>query len=646
MNATFFRRLTSPRSWPLAAKMSLDLILAVCVPLGLAVWFTAEQGRRELERSSRQNLELLARVTSARLDQLLLDSSHLVAKVARDDAVIARCLTEGTVVSAVADAVQRDLKAVVETNPTVASIFIVGRNLSGLASTNPRNVRQDLSFREYAREALAGRPHVSDPIVGKTTGDVGVYISAPVRVPGSLAVVGGVVIKLDGKRLWEIVDSVQVGKQGFAVLADRNGVVLSHPEKDRLFHSFAPLEPEVTARINPQRSYSRDAIESLDMPELQQPATANEPEGTANFTVAEGRERGRWVAGFASLGLKPWRVFVVEPEQQFAAATSRLLRQQALIGLAVAALAAGLALWRARTVVRPVLAVTQAADKVAAGDLTARAPQFADDEVGRLAASFNAMVPQLQERAQLQHALAVATQVQQALLPEKDPADPRLDVAGRSRYCDETGGDYYDFIDIVRPGGGKTLLIAVGDVTGHGLASALLMAVARGAVRAHSDRAGELAHVMTRVNHVLSEDSRHNRYMTLALFVLDPEAGLLRWASAGHDPPFLYRAAEDRFEELTESDLMLGVDTSMDYAEYRREGLRSGDLIFVGTDGIWEMHDAANQQFGKDRLREVLRENHRRPAAEIATAVEEALTKYRGAVAPQDDVTFVVVKLK
>src|SRR4051812_17110750 len=96
MSPIFFRRLRSPRSWPLAVKMSLDLLLAVCVPLGLAVWLTAEQGRRELEHSSRENLQLLARVTGARLDQLLLDSSRLVAKVARDDAIVACCQAEGT----------------------------------------------------------------------------------------------------------------------------------------------------------------------------------------------------------------------------------------------------------------------------------------------------------------------------------------------------------------------------------------------------------------------------------------------------------------------------------------------------------------------------------------------------------------------
>ncbi len=667
MRRTFFQTLRSPGSWPLALKMSLDLFLAVCLPLGLAVWYTAvqgrrelersaEQGREELERSSGQNLQLLAGVTSARLDQLLLDSSQLAAKVARDDGVIARCQVEGEPSQAVADAVQRDLKSTVETNPGLASIFLVGRDGRGVAGTNARNVGMDFSFREYAGEALAGRAHVSDPIVGKTTSEVGVYISSPVRAPEAHTVIGAVVIKLDGERLREIVNAVKVGERGFTMLADRNGVVLSHPQKDHLFRSFAPLSPEAIARINPEKAYSRASIDSLDMHALQGPATAEESAGTQDFTMGSGREQRRWVAGCAGLTLKRWRVFVVEPEEQFAAATTRLaqqleaattrlLRQELWIGLIVTAVAAVLVVWRAQSVVRPVLAVTHAAERVAAGDLKARAPRFADDEVGRLAARFNEMVPQLQERAQLQQALAVATEVQQALLPEKDPIHPCLEVAGRSRYCDETGGDYYDFIEVIQPGG-KELLIAVGDVTGHGIAAALLMAEARGAVRAHADRGSDLPHVLGRVNRVLSEDSRHSRFMTLALFVLDPEAGTLRWVSAGHDPPFIYHATEARFEELKGSNLLLGVEADMEYVEYRREGLRSGDLIFVGTDGIWEMFNSKREQFGKDRLRRVLEEHHSRSCADIAAAVEKALVDFRGLAAPEDDVTFVVVKLK
>ena len=191
-----------------------------------------QKSNRELERSSRYGLQTLASVTSARLDQMLIDSSRLAAKVARDDAIVARCQAEGDPTPAVAEAVQRDLKAVVETNPAVASIFVIGRDGHGLASTNPLNIGLDLSSRAYVQEARAGRSHVSDPIVGTTTGEMGVYIAVPVRAARFPSSPGALVIKLDGERIWEIVNSARIGDQGFAVLADHNGVVLSHPQKD------------------------------------------------------------------------------------------------------------------------------------------------------------------------------------------------------------------------------------------------------------------------------------------------------------------------------------------------------------------------------------------------------------------------------
>ena len=312
-------------------KMSLDLLLAVCVPLGLAVWFTAEQGRKQLEQASRQNLEVLAGVTSTQLDQLLLDSIAPGGQGrADDDVIIARCLVTDTPTPALAEDVQRDLQAVVETNPDLASIFILNREAVGLAGTSKDNVNTKYTERQYATEALAGHPFISDMIVGKNSGEPGVYISVPVREVGkqdSAPVVGAVVIKLDGRHLWKIVDRVKVGEQGFAVLADRDGVVLSHPDKDRVLQSFAPLAPAVLARIDPRGNYRRDTIDSLDMPELQGPAAGGATKGTANFTMAA--DGGRRAGSQASPALteKPWRVFVVEPEAQFAAATTKLLRR-------------------------------------------------------------------------------------------------------------------------------------------------------------------------------------------------------------------------------------------------------------------------------------------------------------------------------
>ncbi len=136
---------------------------------------------------------------------------------------------------------------------------------------------------------------------------------------------------------------------------------------------------------------------------------------------------------------------------------------------------------------------------------------------------------------QLEQVLAVAMEVRQSLLPGGDPSVAALDVAGHSKYCNNTGGDYYDFIDVAQLGESSPLL-AVGDVVGHGIAAALLMASARAALRTRSlDRPGR-AGLMTRTNDVLCAGNRHNWFMTLLLPQVDGRARSARWASAGHDP--------------------------------------------------------------------------------------------------------------
>jgi phosphoserine phosphatase RsbU/P len=235
--------------------------------------------------------------------------------------------------------------------------------------------------------------------------------------------------------------------------------------------------------------------------------------------------------------------------------------------------------------------------------------------------------------------------VQHSLLPDHDPDFPHLDVAGRTKYCDATGGDYFDFIDIssMSP---DTVLLALGDVMGHGVASALLMASARAALRAHAEEQGSLAQLMMKVNGVLSHDARHQRFMTMALVAVNAKAGSVRWASAGHDPTVVYFPEDDRFEELEGGDIPLGMMENVLYDEYRRDGLTPGCILLIGTDGIWEMRVATGEYFGKQRLLELVRAHARRSAREIADALEIALGAWRGKEAAQDDVTFVIAKIR
>src|SRR5262249_37327111 len=145
-----------------------------------------------------------------------------------------------------------------------------------------------------------------------------------------------------------------------------------------------------------------------------------------------------------------------------------------------ASLALGLLL--ARRLSRPILNLTNHVKRVGQGELDARLNLKGAKELVVLSEEINYMTRGLRQRMALEHSLAVAMEVQQSLLPAVDPQYACLDVAGRSQYCEETGGDYYDFID-VNYLADSSLLVAVGDVSGHGIAAALLMASARGALR-------------------------------------------------------------------------------------------------------------------------------------------------------------------
>ncbi|MDG2053805.1 MAG: SpoIIE family protein phosphatase [Phycisphaerales bacterium] len=298
----------------------------------------------------------------------------------------------------------------------------------------------------------------------------------------------------------------------------------------------------------------------------------------------------------------------------------------------------------ARSVTRPISNLVSVAKKIAVGDLEARASVATSDEVGELAAVFNDMVPKLRDRMRIREALGVAMEVQQNLLPSEPPQLSGFDIAGRSVYCDETGGDYYDFLELKELGEG-ILGIAVGDVTGHGIAAALLMATARGALRVRLAAPGSLAEVMGQVNTRLAQDTQSGRFMTLFFLVINKQLGEMRWVSAGHDPMLRFSPETDSFDELGGSDIPLGIDGEWVFTEASESGWKPGQIIVIGTDGIWESRNSDGEMFGKDRLRDVIRSQVESSADQIAIAITTQLDEFRGQHNQEDDVTLVVIKV-
>jgi sigma-B regulation protein RsbU (phosphoserine phosphatase) len=158
---------------------------------------------------------------------------------------------------------------------------------------------------------------------------------------------------------------------------------------------------------------------------------------------------------------------------------------------------------------------------------------------------------------------------------------------------------------------------------------------------------GSLADIVTEMNRHLARDVLEmGRFMTLFYLLVDPRRHCLEWVRAGHDPALLYDPAADRFEELKGSGLALGVDPEMRFHQYQREGLAKGQVIAIGTDGIWEAFNQAGDMFGKQRFREVVRRHARGTATQILNAVFDALEQFTLGQKRADDITLVVVKVE
>jgi serine phosphatase RsbU (regulator of sigma subunit) len=250
------------------------------------------------------------------------------------------------------------------------------------------------------------------------------------------------------------------------------------------------------------------------------------------------------------------------------------------------------------------------------------------------------------EHRKVRQSLDLAMEVQQNLLPKFDPQVAGLDISGISIYCDETGGDYYDFLGFGNPEDGKIGLV-VGDVSDHGIPSALLMATVRALIRQRCSSFGHIEQVVVDVNRHLVEDVKDSgRFMTLFYMEIERQKDVIRWVNAGHDPAILYNPLEDAFEELDgNSNLALGVIKDTKYSESKRD-IAPGQVIVIATDGIWEVINQDEEMFGKDRLYKTIRQNSSGTAKDIQSAILKSVESFRREVKLEDDMTIVVVKIE
>jgi DNA-binding NarL/FixJ family response regulator len=237
--------------------------------------------------------------------------------------------------------------------------------------------------------------------------------------------------------------------------------------------------------------------------------------------------------------------------------------------------------------------------------------------------------------------IALAQNVQRAFLPERiEGRAGVIEMGGVNELCEDASGDYYDFIDL---GDGRSL-VATGDVTGHGLGPALLMAQARAFLRSFCRSAPDLGSLMSRLNDALVADMSHGRFMTFFLAEVDVRTGAVSWCNAGHVPAFLLRAGTGEIRRLDATGLVLGVLAGVAFELGDGVVLAPGDTLLLCSDGATEAANPSGEQFGEPRLEAVLRAEAQGGVGPLLETLQAAVRTWRSGRALGDDMTLVAVR--
>lgn len=244
------------------------------------------------------------------------------------------------------------------------------------------------------------------------------------------------------------------------------------------------------------------------------------------------------------------------------------------------------------------------------------------------------------ERQRLEQELNVAREMQTSLLPPCCPDLPGWQLSAAWRSARQVGGDFYDFWTINE----HALGFVIADVSDKGVPAALFMTLSRSLIRAAALDGSSPARALERANRWIARDSQAGMFVTAFYGLLDPMSGTLRFSNGGHNPPLLYRAATGEVQTLRTRGIALGVIEENDLFAEAEVVMEPGDLLVCYTDGVTEMIDLAEEQFGEERLIDLIRRHAPESANQIVAAILDETSRYAGGQPPFDDLTLVIVK--
>jgi sigma-B regulation protein RsbU (phosphoserine phosphatase) len=246
------------------------------------------------------------------------------------------------------------------------------------------------------------------------------------------------------------------------------------------------------------------------------------------------------------------------------------------------------------------------------------------------------------ELRQLESELELSQVVQRALLPQQVPSIPHYDIAAFSRPAQIVTGDYFDFLEF--EDGTRGFVIA--DVSGHGVSAGMLVGSLQTVFHTLTPETDSPVDVLQRINRLYINNINFTTFVTIFFAKLDPQTRMLSYASAGHNPPLLVRASTNEVAWLKPTAPAIGLIKDY-FSRLDRVQLVEGDTLLLYTDGVIEaLSPQGNEQFGYDRLAEIVQQNQALLANELTQKIRQALNEFTQGNLPADDITMIVCKLR
>jgi serine phosphatase RsbU (regulator of sigma subunit) len=339
-----------------------------------------------------------------------------------------------------------------------------------------------------------------------------------------------------------------------------------------------------------------------------------------------------------------------EKERAFQAAWIRM----ALVGLFFVLVGTALAIFQGLRISRPIKMLAWRADQIARGDLETRVEISSGDEIGMLGENFNYMADRLlilmretAEKATLEKELEVARTIQETLVPPGDLVQRQfVNLAGYFLPASQCGGDWWTVHDM--PDG--RVLVVIGDVTGHGVPSAMITAAAKAAcdvVRTTEGSSLTVTRLLEVMNRAIFESAKRKFVMTCFASILDPKAQTITYANAGHNFPYLFRPGAgdgQDFQVLMSRGNRLGDLEESRYDE-KSQPLKPNDVLVWYTDGIVECENERGEEYGEKRFRAAIRRASDLDPVAMREAVVSSAGQFFGERARKDDITMVFARI-